>query len=527
MNKTTIAITFLLFIAACTPALLPSPMHTNVQTATFDLHIMSQCPYGIQVEHALSQVKEQLGDALDLRIHFIGQGDANNLQSLHGENEVLGNVAQACVQKYAPQQTMPFISCMNENAKDIPNNWKSCAEKLSLDVSTLETCYASEGKELVAQSFAHSSTSGASASPTMFLNGEQYNGRRDATALMRAICASYGTKPSACASLPEPVTVEFTIINDKTCTTCDTTAVETALKGVFESVRFTTVDISSAEAKTLVEQESLQMLPAYIATKNIDTVAEWSQLQGAFTPTTNGYRLLDEATGATRFINAEAQAAYEQQLAEQKAQAQRQLGVGDTPQIDFFVMSYCPYGNQAEEAIKPAYDALKNEATFNPRYVISKTESPQESHCRGNYCSLHGVVELNQDVRELCVLEEYGIDKWFDFALNMNTACDHKNADTCWTSVAQTLGLDDKRIATCENDKGLDLLEEQTQLNELLSVSGSPTVFVNGELYEGSRSAAGYQRALCATMSPQPEICASLPDEPEPSAAPAGGGCGL
>ena len=41
--------------------------------AKLEMFVMSQCPYGVQVENAVAPVKKQLGDKLDVSIHYIGE----------------------------------------------------------------------------------------------------------------------------------------------------------------------------------------------------------------------------------------------------------------------------------------------------------------------------------------------------------------------------------------------------------------------------------------------------------------------
>ena len=42
----------------------------------------------------------------------------------------------------------------------------------------------------------------------------------------------------------------------------------------------------------------------------------------------------------------------------------------DKAKIDFYVMSYCPYGNQAEDGMSPVAALLNDKINFEPHYVI-------------------------------------------------------------------------------------------------------------------------------------------------------------
>jgi hypothetical protein len=202
------------------------------------------------------------------------------------------------------------------------------------------------------------------------------------------------------------------------------------------------------------------------------------------------------------------------------------------PQIDFYVMSYCPYGNIAEEAIEPVFRLLEGKADFNPHYVIySNYQGGGPQYCLDGddkYCSMHGVQELNQGLRELCVWKHMGETAYFDFVLEMNKACNYNNADTCWEPVAKDLKLDTAKIKDCEANEWEDILSAELELNKLLGVRGSPTVFVEGAAYNGAREPQGYGEALCAGFESKPTECAKLGTLSGGTASPAAsaGGCG-
>jgi hypothetical protein len=100
------------------------------------------------------------------------------------------------------------------------------------------------------------------------------------------------------------------------------------------------------------------------------------------------------------------------------------------------------------------------------------------------YCSMHGVQEANQDIREECVLDKYGIGAWFDFATKMNAECTAQNADTCYENVATSLGYDLDYIKNCEATKANDYGASNAELMSLFGAQGSPAIYINGECAE-------------------------------------------
>ncbi|MCX6729926.1 MAG: hypothetical protein NT058_00270, partial [Candidatus Portnoybacteria bacterium] len=129
-----------------------------------------------------------------------------------------------------------------------------------------------------------------------------------------------------------------------------------------------------------------------------------------------------------------------------------------------FVMSFCPYGNQAEDAMVPVIGLLKDKADIQLHYVIySNYQGGGATYCldkENKYCSMHGIQEVHQDVRELCV-QKYQPDKLWDFVSQVNVACTAQDADTCWQAVATKAGVDVNKIKTCQADEATTLLASE------------------------------------------------------------------
>ncbi len=488
-----------------------------------DFYVMSQCPYGTQVEDAFAPVIDRMGDAIDFNVDFIAAGSPGSFSSLHGNNEVEGDIAQLCGMKYSQgYEWVDMITCMNQNAGNIPSNWEDCADEAGLDVDTVKACYeGDEGQNLLADSIAKSDAIGARASPTIYIADVPYSGGRQTDDFMRAVCNE--VDHPACSDIPKPVEVDLIVLNDEKCTTCDTSSIMAVNKQYFPGIKVTEVDASSDEGKNLIDMFGLTFAPAFIFSDAITETNSWKtnpSLAGFFDKIGDYYKLKDSATGASWFLDEEARQAF-----------YRDIGVelGDNrPQVDFFVMSYCPYGNQAEELLKPVFDVLGDDVDFNPRYVIYPNYGGGgPTYCideNDQFCSMHGIQELNQDIREECVNRIYGIGTWFDFALAMNSECTAQNADSCWEGVAGDLGIDTAAVQECFNNDALEIVSENQVLGDKLGVSGSPTVFFDGDLYAGGRTAEGYKAAICAKFTDAPAACDDVIDV-EVAPAPAGGQC--
>jgi len=198
----------------------------------------------------------------------------------------------------------------------------------------------------------------------------------------------------------------------------------------------------------------------------------------------------------------------------------------ETPQALLFVMSFCPYGNQAEEAMMPVVNLLKNKADIQLHYVIySNYGNKYPTYCldkENKYCSMHGIQELNQDVRELCV-EKYQNDKFWSFVKAINSGCTAQNVDSCWQGVAQSAGIDVNKIKDCQKNEALTLLAQEVQLNQQYGISGSPQLVVNDTEYTGSRDSESFKNAICSGFNTIPSECSQTLQNT--GSAPVSGGC--
>jgi glutaredoxin len=523
--------------------------------------VMSQCPYGIQVENAIGPVLKELGSNINFRLEFIAAQAGEGFQSLHGQPEVAGDIIQLCVQELYPDKLIDFVVCQNKDPRDLEGTAGKCAQSAGIPepAKITECSKGVKGKELMIQSIMKSRSAGAQGSPTIYIGAEQYGGARDTNSFRRAICSKLNGHP-ACENMPacssdtdcmnqpgkiglcenpgkkdakcnyqDDARVELIIVNSKDCPNCNTAQFIQVLQRMFYNMDVKEADASSETGSRMISRLNLQHAPSLVFGSTIQETYAWKtneRLRTAFRQQGDYFVMLDEATGATFVLDAEKRKEIEKLTGVEK---------GDNkPQIDFYVMSYCPYGNMAEEAIEPVYKLLGDKADFNPHYVIySNYNGGGAQYCidpESKYCSMHGVQEMRQGLRELCVDKHIGIKEYFRFVLEMNKKCNYQNADSCWENVAKGLGLDVVKIKSCEANEWDSILSKELALNQALGVRGSPTVFVEGAEYGGDRSPAGYGESICAGFDTKPAECSSerisaLGGSTAPPAA-AAGGCG-
>jgi len=464
-------------------------------------------------EAAVPKIKEEYGDRVDFQFkHFIVHATAKKASE-----------ASECARDQGKFWEMHDTLFQNAGALDV-DDLKQYAADLGLDTETFNVCLDSGEKgDLVDADTAMGRQLGVSGTPTFIVGDITVVGAQSYSAIKETIEAALsgetsGTDSTGAEDVAEDPEFDIAIINDQNCDydSCNTANIRDILVSLFPSAAITELDASESEASDLIEELGIEVLPAYVLDEDVAETASWKaepRLGSSFDKVGSKYILKPDVVGATYYTDPQKRAEYEQELAEQEEKKKEALGIveGDNkPQIDFFVMSYCPYGNICEEGIEPVFRNLGDKAIFNPRYVVYENyQGGGDDYCieEGKYCSMHGVQELNQGLRELCVKKYMGTGAFFDFVLAMNEKCSYTNADTCWEAVAGELGLDTGTIKTCEEEEGAELAKADRELNVLLGVSGSPTVFIDGSPYNGARTPAAYQAAICAAFDTPPAEC--------------------
>lgn len=182
----------------------------------------------------------------------------------------------------------------------------------------------------------------------------------------------------------------------------------------------------------------------------------------------------------------------------------------DKPNVKMFVMTFCPYGQQAEDGLKPAIELLNEDIEFEPHFVIySNYASGYPDYCLdedSKYCSMHGISELNEGVRQLCIWK-YDKEKFWTYVDGINSKCSNSNIETCWEGIAEETNVDVDKIKTCQEEEALTLLEKEAELNKKYGIRGSPDIKINEQGYSGARTPEAFKTAICSAFTTAPDSC--------------------
>lgn len=164
----------------------------------------------------------------------------------------------------------------------------------------------------------------------------------------------------------------------------------------------------------------------------------------------------------------------------------------EVPEVDLYVMSYCPYGLQAERGILPAVEALGNKIKFNLKFV--------------GY-AMHGQKEVDENLNQYCIqkVQPEKLAQYLKCFWKKSTG----TSDVCMKSV----GINSYKIKSCvsETNKQFSPTEKNFTLNkednDKYGVEGSPAFVVNGTVISTGRDSASFLRAICSGFENQPEEC--------------------
>ena len=150
------------------------------------------------------------------------------------------------------------------------------------------------------------------------------------------------------------------------------------------------------------------------------------------------------------------------------------------PEVELFVMSYCPYGVQAEQELLPFFKKYGDRINFKLRFIVNEKEASAENTSgQIEFASLHGEPELIENKRQMVIAELYP-DKLFDYLL-----CRADHLEEAWVNCARNVGLNIGRIAEAviAEKVTLDLVKE-VERKEELNIKGSPTLVIDGRIVD-------------------------------------------
>ena len=151
------------------------------------------------------------------------------------------------------------------------------------------------------------------------------------------------------------------------------------------------------------------------------------------------------------------------------------------PQVELFVMSYCPYAVDAEKELLPFFSRYIDEIDFKLRFIVGEKEKSQKNTTgQTEFTSLHGESELIENKRQMIIAELYP-DKLFDYLI-----CRADHLQEAWVHCAKKVELDVSKITRAVESEKITLqLVKEVQRTKELNIKGSPTLVIDGRVIDG------------------------------------------
>ena len=265
------------------------------------------------------------------------------------------------------------------------------------------------------------------------------------------------------------------ILNDERCADCDTTTLVENLKAVFPNLNIEEIDYSTKQGEKLYKDNELDFLPAVLFTADIEKESGYSQIERFMEPK-GEYLLLsigadfnpeEEICDNGIDDNGDGDVDCEDSYCAEKLICRKEI----PNKLDLFVMSQCPYGTMALNAMEEVLENL-GDIEFDVHYIAS--ENPD-----GTFNSLHGQPEVDENIRELCAKKYYSVDyKYMDYIWCRNQ--DIMNSE--WKNCAFKSEISHDKIEACSTgDEGKELLKSPVQISSTIVGVLKPSYTHNSE----------------------------------------------
>ncbi len=175
----------------------------------------------------------------------------------------------------------------------------------------------------------------------------------------------------------------------------------------------------------------------------------------------------------------------------------------ETPKVELFTMSHCPFGTQMEKGILPVANLLEDKIDFEIKFV--------------DY-AMHGKEELDEQTNQYCIMQEEP-DKFNEylacFLEDGNTSACLKETNINTTSINSCIENTDNEYKITENfenkvnyNGSYPEFPIHKEDNVKYGVGGSPTLVINEQEVSTGRDSATLLATICSAFEGEaPEEC--------------------
>lgn len=175
----------------------------------------------------------------------------------------------------------------------------------------------------------------------------------------------------------------------------------------------------------------------------------------------------------------------------------------DKPKVELFIMSYCPYGLQAQKGFLPMFRDFSKNADLSIKFV---------------HYIMHGEKEAKENLVQYCIQKEQN-DKYVAYQecflkeegkweeCKKVAKLDTKKLDSCVVKATKDFKVNEEIANAQKEGNNYPKFNVDAEASNKYGVQGSPTLVINGTIVEAGRSPKDYKDAICNAFNNQPEAC--------------------
>lgn len=259
---------------------------------------------------------------------------------------------------------------------------------------------------------------------------------------LTGVCRNPGTFNADC-SFKEATEINLTVIGVRDCLTCDTQGLIDTLKKRFLGLKVTYLEYPDLQAKEMIDDLEIRMLPAYILPKSLEQESNFSQIKNDLRQVKDFYVFKPRVSGVSYF-----------------------LGQTSVPgKLDVFFSLFD----------KNAGDLLTALREFRPALhflVFEKSDG---------FASQNGLPETEECLRAVCV-EKHCPQEYWDYL-----SCRVKNIRSSYWEDCLSPG-EVIRVKNCaRSQEGADLLKANLELVKRLEIASGPSYLMENQEIFASR----------------------------------------
>ncbi|MBI4351577.1 MAG: hypothetical protein HY550_09075 [Elusimicrobia bacterium] len=438
--------------AAAKPAAKPAAA-AGAAGGQMELYLEAMDGQGWQWFFLADTVRRRL-DGSGLKVYPLVTKNADGAFSARrGETELAESYRLAVLVKSYPGKLLNYLNARSLSPS--ADGWRDAALFAGVNPDELEKRAASEGAAALADANKRSSAAGA-AETALFLGGKRYAGSQRLLPLYDAVNASLpaarrAPPPAGYVAKPKAPPPGFWVVLSSGLAAND------ALVGVFdryfEGIKPVTLDHASAERAARFP--ALEFVPSYVlaATPEAKTRLD-AEIRAGLFKENGGYLVYEDRQRAGLYAG----------RPEKKNT------------LEIFVMSQCPFGVLAENAV---LDAEKNKLLPEGLKVEIHYigDAKKDEAGAWTFSSLHGQPEWEENARQIFINAKFP-DKFNAYLLERNKAVTSPD----WQSAAKTAGIDPEAV-TAGFGEAKDLLAANFAATGALGITTSPSFMVDGRRF--------------------------------------------